>query len=154
MKLGNRTWNLSWKLQTQLFIVPHLSWVGNILDVMQWTDAKTYLWTFHREPRQRRHPQQLRTSREGWFQSVTNCVSSLAPTTNPAQVWLVCLMSLSASLQRMGSSFCCQCPLCWVLLWAWDCFSIHPDMTLSLQKKPNFCHSIRLLSEHRLFPVS
>lgn len=35
--------NLSLKLQTHLLIFPHLSWAGNILDVMKWTDAKTCL---------------------------------------------------------------------------------------------------------------
>lgn len=32
-------------------------------------------------------------------------------------------------------------------------FFILPDRTLSLQKKPNVLHSIRLLSDHRLFTI-
>lgn len=153
MKLGNRMWNLSWKLQTQLFIFPIYLELGTSWMWCNEQMPRCICELFTEVPRQRRHPQQLRTSREGWFQSMTNCILSLAPTENPARVWL-CVWCLCQPRCREWAAACAAS-----VQWA-ECFFgpeiaffILPDRTLSLQKKPNVLHSIRLLSDHRLFTI-
>lgn len=153
MRLGRRMWNLSGKSKTQLFIFPHLSWARNILDVTQWPDAKMHLPCFSGKSQDRgnipsgcEHPG--KTDHRVWqmvYQAWHQPWVLLK--------WLMCLLSLWASLQGKSSSFCSQGPPSWLLLWAWDCFSVHPDMTLSPQNKPYYirysnrgnilCHYIR-----------
>lgn len=141
MKLGSRMWNLPWEPQAQPFVFPHLSWVGSILDVMQRTDAKMCLLNLSLQSQ----------GRSGIPGSCEHPGKTVSRVTNDCQAWhqlwfllkwLVGFLSLWASLLGMNRSFCYQCPLSWELLWAWDFFSIHPDMTLSLKNKPYCCFSI------------
>ena len=160
MTLGNRMWNLSWKLQTQLFIFPHLSWVGNILDVMQWADANMYLWTFHgRAKTETTSP--VAANIQGRLISDCDKLYIKFGTNRKSCSSVTCVLDVSVSLTAENE----QQPLLPVSIepgsnepacssLGLDCLFIYPDMTLSLQKKPNVCHSIRLLSDHRLFTIS
>lgn len=153
MKLGNRTWNLPWKLQTQHHSPFILSWEHLGCDAVNRCQDVSVNFSQRSQGRgdipsscERLGKTDFRAWQivyQAWHQPWILLKSGLC-------TWCLC----QPHCKRMGSSVCCRHPLSWVPLWAWGCFSIHPDRTLSLQKKTNFCHFVRLLSGHRLFTVS
>lgn len=100
-------WNPSWKLRTHtaIHLSPFiLSWDCLECHAMnRCQDVSDELLT--QEPRQRRHPGQLWTLREDWYQGATDDSTNLASIVNPDHMAHV----LAAAVRKNGIS-CCLCP--------------------------------------------